>query len=120
MQNMASYDLRKLIVGQMYRGISQKSKGLRTISTNSLRRPYDYRAAILRFISKCIGTPYGQRTGSVRYLRTICGDIRLPYDRLAFLYENVDKWQIKKSHDARMNCKHIRRSPRSHTMSKNS
>ena len=88
-------------------GISQKSKGLRAISTNSLRRPYDYRAASLRFVSKRIGTPYGQRTGSVRYLRivrTICGDIRLPYDRLAFLYENVDKWQIKKSHDARMNC----------------
>ena len=27
------------------------------------------------FVSKRIGTPYGQRTGSVRYLRTICGDI---------------------------------------------
>ena len=89
------------------------------ISINSLQRPYDYRATSLRFVSKRIGTPYGQRTGSVRYLRSICGDIRLPYDRLAFLYENVDKWQIKKSHDVRMNCKHIRRSPRSPTMSKN-
>ena len=101
MQKMASYDHRKAKCNQ---GISQKSKGLRTISTNSLRRPYDYRAASLRFVSKRIGTPYGQRTGSVRYLRTICGDIRVPYDRLAFLYENVDKWQIKNSYDARMNC----------------
>ena len=31
---------------------------------------------------------------------------------------NVDKRQIQKSYDAHMNCKHIRHSPRSPTMSK--
>ena len=51
------------------------------------------------------------RKGFVRYPLKICGDLQLPYDRLAFLYQNVDKRQIKKSDDARMNCKHIRRSP---------
>ena len=49
-------------------GISQKSKGLRTLSTKSLRRPYDYRTTALRFVSERIVTPYGRhRTGSVRY-----------------------------------------------------
>ena len=33
---------------------------------------------------------------------------------------NVDKRQIQKSYDAHLNCKHIRHSPRSPTMSKRS
>ena len=49
-------------------------------------------------------------------------DILLKYDRHAFLYQNADKRLSKKSYDARLNCKHIhvRRSPRSPTMSKKS
>ena len=92
-------------------GIVRSSQANRrpNVTKASVRSPrdsvrYPLIAASLRFVSKRIWTPYGQRTGSVRYIRTICGDIRLPYDRLAFLYENVDKWQVKTSHDARMNC----------------
>ena len=37
------------------------------MSTKSLRRPYDYRTTALRFVSERIVTPYGHRTGFVRY-----------------------------------------------------
>ena len=48
-----------------------------------------------------------------------CADtVRFPYDLSTVLTKNVDESQSKKSYDARMNCKYIRRSPRSPTMSK--
>ena len=85
-----------------------------------LRRPYDYRTTALRFVSERRGTPYGH-TGSVRYPLKICGYLRLPDDHLAslYMYQNVEKRLIKKSYDARMNCKNMRLSPHSPTMSKN-
>ena len=54
-------------------------------------------------------------------VRTPCHPLWIrPCDRLAVSYRNVDKRQIQKSYDAHMNCKHIRHSPRSPTMSKRS
>ena len=54
-------------------------------------------------------------------VRTPCHPLWIrPCDRLAVSYRNVDKRQIQKSYDAHLNCKHIRHSPRSPTMSKRS
>ena len=101
---------------------SKVTKASFIIPRDSVRYPLNVcgESTTLRFVSERIGTPCGLRTGFVRYPLKICGDLWLPYDRLAFLYQNVDKRQIKKSNDAFMNCKHIRRSPRSPTMSKKS
>ena len=40
--------------------------------------------------------------------------------RSQYLNQNVEESQSKKSYDARMNFKHVRRGPRSHTTSKKS
>ena len=50
---------------------------------------------------------------------TLRFSIRFSYDLRTVLPQSVDKSARKKSYDARMNRKHIRRGPRSHTMPKN-
>ena len=118
MQKMASYDHRKIMVGQTYprhkSEVQETPYDIHLKSAETFRLPNDRLAFCIRTYRDCV-----PRTGFVRYPLKICGDLRLRYDRLAFLYQNVDKRQIKKSYYARMNYKHIRRSPRSPTMSKN-
>ena len=69
-----------------------------------------------------VGTPHGHLTGSIRFpikvyeYPTIA--VRFPYKHRTVLTQNVDASQSNKSYDARINCKHICRSPRSPTMSK--
>ena len=43
---------------------------------------------------------------------------RCPYDLRTGLTQNVDEYETKKVYDARTNCKHISRSPRSPMTSK--
>ena len=44
--------------------------------------------------------------------------LRFPYDLCTVLTRNIEESQNKKSFDAQMNCKHLRRRPLSPTMSK--
>ena len=86
------------------------------------KKSYGDRRETARAQSEIEGTPDEHRTGSVRFPLQLCGyptiSVRFRNDIRTVLIQNVDESQCKKSCDARMNCKHIRRSPRSPTMSK--
>ena len=68
--------------------------------------------------SEIVGTPHRHHTGSIRYPLKSAGttiSVGSLYDLSTVLTWNLDEFD-----NARMHCKHIRRSPGSPTMSKKS
>ena len=119
--------------------LNRRTLSRRRRSAGAVRRPCDIRAVTARFLriiydnksyvnrrenarvqSEIVGTSYGHRIG----LCTIYTlSVRRPCDFLTISlrspYDSDSESQSKIPYDARMNCKHKRRSQRSPTMFKN-
>ena len=90
----------------------------RTRKTDGHLIYYGYRRETAVVRSEIVGIAHRHCMGSVGLNFKCAKTIRFPYDLRTVLTENSQESQRKNSCDARMNCKHIRRSQSSPTMSK--